>query len=92
MEQSNLVSTSSVALAVAWRKYLQTGEINVKVIKPTVAASWQRSQEAHVDPLGGECHHVLGSSELRHIQESLMTLTMTHAHMTIKKNGRTGIK
>ncbi len=49
MKSQDSIPTSSLAYALAWKKYLQSGEINCEVIKPPIAESWKRCHEASVN-------------------------------------------
>lgn len=77
MESQKSMPTSSLAYALAWKKYLQSGEINCEVIKPPIAESWKRCHEASVNPLGGECQHVLERRELNRAKEEQYELFHT---------------
>lgn len=77
MDSQKSLPTSSLAYALAWKKYLQSGEINCEVIKPPIAESWKRCHEASVNPLGGECQHILESRELSRAKEEQYELFHT---------------
>ncbi len=55
---------SLVLVEKAWSQYVQNGELDLKILRPEVANSWQRSRNLKVDPFH-EVQSGINQSELR---------------------------
>jgi len=56
-------------IALAWMKFVTTGELEFETLRPEIAESWQRCYQAGIDPYDGTCYDVLDSSELEFLRE-----------------------
>lgn len=56
-------------VALAWMKFVTTGELDFETVRPEVAESWQRCYRAGVNPYDGICHDLLEPSELEILLE-----------------------
>lgn len=55
MNSKNIESLRPITdLTLAWEKYLQSGFINDSAIEQPIIESWNRSNEANVNPLDGD--------------------------------------
>ena len=48
-------------IALAWMKFVTTGELEFETLRPEIAESWQRCYQAGIDPYDGTCYDVLDS-------------------------------
>lgn len=91
MNSKNPVSIPNVALA--WEKYLESGEINPNLIKQPIIESWKRCNEARVNPLDGVCQDILEHREWvctkdkNHELLELATPLMKYYYQIVKGTG-----
>jgi len=58
---------SNCQCQTAWERFLSTGEIDTRVIKPVIAESWLRCRQHGVDPQGGSSSVVATGKELERL-------------------------
>lgn len=51
-------------IAASWEKFIATGKMDAKSVRPEIEASWRRCYEARVDPYDGVSHLILDHSEI----------------------------
>ena len=57
-------AASQHAVRNAWEKFVTTGELNHKQIRPVIADSWLRCHELGIDPLGSRARTVISKEEI----------------------------
>lgn len=57
-------SASQYAVATAWEKFVGTGELNHKRLRPVIADSWLRCRELGIDPLSSRARSVISKEEI----------------------------
>lgn len=75
MKNENI--TTLPDLSMAWKKYVEFGEVNEGIINQPIIESWKRSNQASVNPLGGVCQHVLEHRELIRVKDKKNELLQT---------------
>ncbi|MFT5396457.1 MAG: transcriptional regulator of acetoin/glycerol metabolism [Gammaproteobacteria bacterium] len=57
-------SASQYAVRNAWEKFVSTGELNHKRLRPVIADSWLRCHELGINPLGTRARSVISKEEI----------------------------
>ena len=57
-------SASQYEVRNAWEKFVSTGELNHKRLRPVIADSWLRCHELGIDPLGSRARSVISKEEI----------------------------
>ncbi|MDR3672777.1 MAG: sigma-54-dependent Fis family transcriptional regulator [Holophaga sp.] len=60
---------SSSPITSAWFEFIQTGNLDEKLLRPEVAAAWRRCREAGLDPFAGRSTRTLEKGDLARLLE-----------------------
>jgi PAS domain S-box-containing protein len=58
------MATTISTVQVAWKEFITTGHVDSDSVREVIAASWQRSRQARVDPMGGASSVIATGKEL----------------------------
>ena len=68
MSSSNALKLSGLALESAWTQFVRTGSIDPGAVRSEILHSWQRCQEARVNPCGDNGRAVRNGREIKRAQ------------------------
>ena len=57
-------SATQYAVSSAWEKFVDTGELNHKRLRPVIADSWLRCRELGINPLSSRARSVISKEEI----------------------------
>ncbi len=63
-ELSTMPGRYNVRIESAWRRFVETGEVDSSVVRPIIAVSWRRSRQMGLDPYDQKCFTRLDDAQL----------------------------